>query len=39
MLNQQNKIYDNIKEYFDTVSMKDIRPNSWRVPILWTRRG
>jgi len=33
MLNQQNKIYDNIKEYFDTVSMKDIRPNSWRVPI------
>ena len=31
--NIQNKVYDSIKEYFDSISMKDIRPNPWRVPI------
>lgn len=33
MENIQKKVYDSIKDYFDKVSMKDIRPNSWKVPI------
>ena len=26
-------IYNHIEKYFDTVSPKDLRPNSWKVPI------
>ena len=30
---KENEIYKNIKEYFNLVSIKDLKPSSWRVPI------
>lgn len=32
-LKLENAVYDSVKKYFDSVSIKDIRPNSWKVPI------
>ena len=29
----EKSIYESITKYFDTVSVKDLRPNSWKVPI------
>ena len=30
---RKNIIYENIEKYFDEVSIEDIKPNSWKVPI------
>ena len=30
---KEKEIYKNIKEYFDLISIKDLKPSSWRVPI------
>jgi len=30
---KENIIYDNIEDYFDNVSINDLKPNSWKVPI------
>ena len=30
---KEDKIYNNIKDYFDSVSINDLKPISWKVPI------
>ena len=30
---KEKEIYKNIEEYFNLVSIKDLKPSSWRVPI------
>ena len=32
-LKLENAVYDSVKKYFDSVSIKDIRPNSWKMRI------
>ena len=30
---KEAQIYENVKEYFDNVSVQDLKPSSWKVPI------
>ena len=32
-MDKEQSVYKAVKEYFDEVSIEDIKPNSWRVPI------
>ena len=30
---KENIIYDKIEDYFSNISINDLKPNSWKVPI------
>ena len=32
-MNKEHSVYDAIRDYFDEISIEDIKPNSWKVPI------
>ena len=32
-MNKEHLVYDAIRDYFDEISIEDIKPNSWKVPI------